>query len=154
MYNPVRQLEARVRAVNKANKYAMELSKVFAERFAPLVGCKILTVNGDILNKYVNLVAFLAEEDRTFYRYRSNLTLAFTVKARESVDENTFVYHETTITVGELEGGVLKAISPPFIGITSYTYSEIRLRRENYKVAQKLADTLKNDLYPFGETDR
>lgn len=63
------------------------------------------------------------------------------------------MYHEVTVYVGTLDGGVLKDITPANFR-TDYTPEEVEANRERYKAAKKAADEAQFYLYPFGEYDR
>jgi hypothetical protein len=87
------------------------------------------------------------------YRYASNYRLAWVAKSCEFMPPNGCMYHETTITVGDLDGPVLIKLAPLFTGRSNYTTEEIQGKRAAYETAKNAADKAKSDLHPFGEYD-
>jgi hypothetical protein len=153
MNTRLESLTAKVAAVNRANEYATRLYTALAEKFAPLVGQKILKADGTLLAKYAGLVPTLpCSPDLHVYRHSSNYSLAWTVKTCEFMPPNGCMYHEVTIYIGYLQGATLeKMISTPFTGRTDFSVEEIIGKRAAYESAKRVADELRNDLYPFGE---
>ncbi len=150
----IEKLEARIKAVNTANATANNLYTQLAQTFTPLIGQQILKQNGDLLLKIENKLPPLPNTTklRAYYR-KSNFSLNWTISANEQSDTNTH-YHETTITIGELNGLVLANITPPHIQKTDYSVEEIERLRKAYTAAKKIADTAHSALQPFGEHDR
>lgn len=156
MNTRVEKLTAKVAAVNRANEYAARLYAVLAERFAPLVGQKILKVDGGLLGKYAGLVPELPSEPSIHvYRHSSDYSLAWTVKTCEFMPPHSCMYHEVTVYVGDLRGQTLEKMTlHPFSGRTDYSVEEIMGKRAAYESAKRVADELRGDLYPFGEYDQ
>jgi len=156
MNTRVEKLTAKVAAVNRANEYAAQLYTVLAERFAPLVGQKILKVDGSLLGKYAGLVPELpSKRDIHVYRHSSDYSLAWTVKTCEFMPPHSCMYHEVTVYVGDLRGQTLEKMTiHPFSGRTDYSVEEITGKRAAYESAKRVADELRGDLYPFGEYDQ
>ena len=145
------ELAARVVATNKAHKYAVELQSKLRAAFAPLVGQKILKADGSLLAKYETLAPQCAGNDLHVYRHNSNYSLAWCVKACESVPPHGCVYYEVTAYVGDLEGQVLKSLSPALELRSDYTVKEIEGKIAAYEAAKKAADTARSEVYPFQE---
>jgi hypothetical protein len=156
MNTRVEKLTAKVAAVNRANEYAARLYAALVEKFAPLVGQKILKVDGTLLAKYEGLVPVLpCSPDLHVYRHSSDYSLAWTVKTCEFMPPHSCMYHEVTVYVGDLRGATLEKMTVhPFTGRTDFSVEEITGKRLAYESAKKVADELRNDLYPFGEEDR
>jgi hypothetical protein len=150
------RLAARVRAINKANAYAIELYGQLAAVFAPLVGKEIQKNGGDLLAKVAKLMPVLPNRhDLMVYYHRSNFSLGWTVKTCEMIEgTHTCTYHETTVYIGELDGHTLTKLCDPFTARTDYSEAEVRANRKAYEDAKKIADDLHSKLYPFGEYDR
>jgi hypothetical protein len=155
MNTRLESLTAKVAAVNRANEYATRLYAALVEQFTPLVGQKILKADGTLLAKYAGLVPNLpCTPDLHVYRQTNDYSLAWTVKTCESTDHSC-MYHEVTIYVGYLKGATLENMIPtPFTGRTDFSAEEIIGKRAAYESAKRVADELRNDLYPFGEHDR
>lgn len=153
MNTRVEILTAKVAAVNRANEYATRLYAALVEQFAPLVGQKILKADGTLLAKYAGLVPNLpCTPDLHVYRHSSDYSLAWTVKTCEFMPPNGCMYHEVTVYVGDLRGQTLEKMAiHPFAGRTDFSVEEITGKRAAYESAKRVADELRNDLYPFGE---
>lgn len=156
-------LEAKVAAVNAANKAANELYDSLVEVFRPLVGQKILKADGSLMAKVQKLMPSLPDTRSGSsilyaYRHASAYSLAWTVKACESSegkyeDCQYANYHETTVYVGKITGDVLTDIEPPPNFPTQYDARTVTLARENYHKAKAAADAAYSKLHPFGEHD-
>jgi len=151
------KLEAKVAAVNKANAYAMHLYGILAEILTPLVGTKILKTDG-YLTKAVEKLFPVLPNTRELMVYKLSSsginTLAFGVKTCEPVQNGeSYVHHETTVYIGNLDGQTLIEIGTPFIARPNYTAQEIIERRDAYKKLQEAADDARYALRPFGVSD-
>ena len=78
MYDAKIALDAKVKAVNKANAYATKLYPMLASVFKPLVGQKVLKADGSILAKYAKLMPdfLLAPEGIHVCQHMSKYSLA------------------------------------------------------------------------------
>ena len=145
-------LTAKVGAVNKANKYANELSGELVRFFTDYVGKKILKADGTLLAKIAALAPkFKNSTSISVYRQNSNFTLAWVVKTCEPLPPHSCVYHETTIWVGDLDNGLLKGVredKQPYK--TDFSVEEISKKREEYEKVKNQLDEIEGDLYPFG----
>jgi hypothetical protein len=154
MNTRVEKLTAKVAAVNRANEYAARLYAALSANFAPLVGQKILKVDGTLLAKHERLV-LPCSPDLHVYRHSSDYSLAWTVKTCEYMPPHSCMYHEVTVYVGDLRGATLEKMTVhPFTGRTDYSVEEITGKRLAAESAKRIADELRSDLYPFGEEDR
>jgi hypothetical protein len=146
------KLQAKVKAVNRANQAATELYAKLAPIFAPLVGKKIINKEGRLLAKVWKLMPDIFQ-NWSVYHPASDYSLVFVVKTMESLPDGLCIYHETSVYVGELREGVLtKLCDAPNLQAT-YTEREIIAKRLKYEEAKKAMDEAQNDLYPFGEYD-
>ena len=149
------KLAAKVKAINKAHKYANELWPTLAEMFRPLVGERITKVDGTLFAKIVkDFPKFTNTHDLQVYRHGSNYSLAWTVKTSEMDSLNTCCYYETTLYVGDIDNGVLTKMSEPYTARTDWTSEEVVALRLDYKEKKKLADNALSALCNFGEYDR
>lgn len=155
------RLAAKVRAVNRAHEYANKLYPWLVEKFAPLVGQKILKQDGSLLAKYADLVPELpSTHNLHVYRHHSDYSLAWTVKTSEPESgdgsgPHTVLYYEVTFYVGDLRGQTLEKLTVhQFTARTDYTAAEVAGKREAYEKAKQAADDARSALYPFGEYDR
>jgi hypothetical protein len=160
----IERLSAKVKAVNEANKYAITLFSQLTAIFALLLGKDILKNDGTLLAKYQALLpVFPSGSKLRVYRSRSDYSLAWVVNAGENAGDH-WIYHETHVYIGSLEGKTLNLMTDdtgsPFSKNslcpirTNYTVQEIQGKREFYKVAKEVADKALSDLYPFGEYER
>lgn len=156
MQHPSRadKLRAAVAAVNKANAAAHKLYAQLSERFAPLVGQKILKADGSLMAKFEPLVADLPNSTAlSTYRYRSNYSLVYVVKVCEPLPPHGCTYHESSVYVGELDGQTLKSIAPPFVGRYDFTEEEITEKRAALTAAEEAVSAAQSALIPFGAHD-
>jgi hypothetical protein len=149
-------LEAKVKAVNRANEYAAQLYPTLANFFWPYTGVPITKDDGSLLKKVAKfLPPFRHDSGLMVYRLTSGYHLAWVVKTNEQIEgAQCCVYHETTIYVGKVEGNVLTEIMPWPNQKLTYTVDEVIEARRQYEAAKKAADEARNALWPFGETDR
>src|SRR4051812_4379610 len=134
--NPV--LEAKVKAVNAANKYGHELYNSLVPIFKPLIGCKIEKQDGQLLKSIQKqLPEFPYNNKLSVYKITSNYSLAYCVKTCVMIDGMEFcVYHEAVVCIGNMREGVLLEILSPFKEKTDYSAEEIQSLRENYTQAK------------------
>lgn len=155
----ISRLEARVKAINNANKYALEICPILQEFFRPYIGQKVEKADGSLLAKIADKMPSLANgNELRVYKHSSDYSLAWIIKTSENCEFNgTFhscIYHETVVYVGKLDGSILKSISNPFSAKCDYSVEEVlKLREINYK-AKETARLTESALYPFGEYDR
>lgn len=151
------RLAARVRAVNRCYKIANERYPVLLAHFRQFVGQKIETNEGNLTAKVGKKLPTFKDEKigDGFFRYRSNYSLAWTVKTCEQVEDTSgCVYYETTFYVGKMDNGVLTALeegrtdSP-----TDYKVETVVAARKAYRIAKEAADEAQGKLHPFGEYD-
>ena len=158
--NTEAQLAARVKARNRCHQVANELWVTFTEIFAPLVGQKLLTVNGAFLAKIDKMMPELPELSGSFglsvFRYPSAYNLCWTVKCSESVAGECYcVYEEVTFYVADLEGQNMGELSTNHEDFrTDFSAVEITRLRKDYEEKKKIAEKAKSALFPFGEIDR
>ena len=67
--------------------------------------------------------------------------------------ENSCLYYETTVYIGDIQNGVLTKIGSPYKGRMDYTPEEITKKREELKQAEAAFNTARSNLYPFNERD-
>ena len=149
------KLAARVLAVNNANRYAKEMYPKLVAALRPFVGKQIEKAVGGLMKKVQDaLPEFVHTVPMSVYRYASNYSLVWVMKACESVPPNGCMYHETSLYVGHLSNGVLTEFYDAPVLRTDWTVEEVERLRTDYKAAQALADKAKSALGPFGEYDR
>ncbi len=149
------KLIAKVRAVNAANAYANELYEKLKDVFVNFIGDRIEKANGELFEKVKKcLPKFINTHNLSVYRHMGNYALVYVVKSCEMIpSEESCIYHETSLYVGEMRDGVLvKLCSSPNNRI-DYTVNNVREKRLEYEKAKKIMDAAKNELYPFGEYD-
>ena len=151
-------LDAKVKAVNRANGEALKLHSVLVEIFRPLVGTKVEKADGTLLKKIADLLPELPYTSKLHvYKNVSNYFLAWNVKAVEGYGEHHCTSHEASVYVGFLANGagfVLEKLADPPDLRTDYTAEEVLAKRADFDVKRKAADAAKCALGPFGEFDR
>jgi hypothetical protein len=147
-----KRLEAQVKAQNRAAKRALELYDSLVAIFAPLVGKPVCKANG-LLAKVEALLPKLENTPALMiYKYSSNYSLVWVVKACEQVEgAESCEYREVSVYVGELRGLVLEKICDRPNLRHDHDVSEVKAIREEVKAAQKVLDEAKSKLFPFGE---
>lgn len=152
-------LSAKVAAVNKANAYALEIYPRLRLVFEPLVGQKILKVDGTLLAKVEKLLPeFPCSPGLHAYESSSDYSLRWCVKTMESYqsrqsDCQIASYYEADVYIGTLENGVLTKLYEPPILRTDFTVGEISNLRAAYEKAKEAAREARSALGPFGEYD-
>jgi hypothetical protein len=150
-----RRLEAKVKAVNRANKLGLEVYQLLAPVFVDLVGTKILKADGSLLQKIENRLPTLTNDRRTrVSRSPSRYVLAWNVQTNEPESEFTVTYHEVTVYVGDVDGDALKAIRDYTPSRTDWTVAEVLEGRRKIKEAKEALSVAEASVYPFGEYDR
>ena len=149
---------AKVKAVNRVHKAAMEWHPKLTEIWKPLVGEKITKVDGyNFLAKYAKLMPELPNsmgaDGIQLYRLTSEYSLGWCVKACEQcLGTEHCLYYEITIYIGEMSGGRLTELTknPPDYR-ADYTEEWLIARRAEFKSAAKALDNARSNLWPFGE---
>lgn len=155
-------LEAKVAAVNNANRYALELYPQLRAIFEPFIGQKIEKADGGLLMKIAKLLPeFPCKPGLHVYKMSSDYSLVWVVKTCESQaingkHDNYHVahYHETSVYVGNMRHGVLTDFCKAPELRTDYTAAEVEAAREAYRKAKQAADDARSALFNFGEYDR
>ena len=155
MRNSLNILKARVKARNAAHQYGNKIYAELVEIFCPLLGQKILKADGQLLAKIDKLLPdFPGEPAIHVYRHSSDYTLTWCVKVCEMIEgEDSCVYEEATVYVGDLGGDTLKGIFDPPDFRDDYTVEEIQEKRRIFEAKRKAFENARSDLYPFGEYD-
>lgn len=151
-------LQAKCEARNLVALEHNRLLPILAAAFAPLVGKKLLKVDGDILEKYANLAPKSPASTRELmvYRHRSNYSLAFTVKACVVYGEfgTGCTYAEATVYVGNLNGQVLESLIAPQPLPANYTPEKVLAARAEVNAAREALRRAESKLGDFGDFDR
>ncbi len=145
-------LEAKVKAVNEANRVAQEIYAILKPVVAKFVGCKILTASGEFTKEFAKALPNLDFPDIQIYSQRK-YNLSWSIKTCVSYS-GTCVYHEVGAYFGSINNQILMDVDcvPPD-GRTNWTVEEIRQKREELKIAEEILDKIKSGLRPF-ENDR
>lgn len=150
------ELEARVLAVNNANREAVRLYPILRAIFEPLVGQTLLKADGSFLAKIAKQLPIFSKTPKlSVYWHRESL--AWGVKTCQtfmapSWDEVTMTaYYEAQVNVGRLRQGILESISEPVELRTDYAVDNVMQARDRYKLVKALADQAYAELAPFGE---
>lgn len=153
-------LDAKVAAVNLANKTANETYPILRDIFEPLVGTTINKKDGTLLAKIAKLLPeFPCTPRLHIYKYSSDYSLVWVAKTcctapGMHADCQHAHYHEANIYVGHVRNGILESLHDAPNLRTDYAVDEILAARERYKIAEQAASEAKSALFPFGEYDR
>ena len=153
-------LAAKVAAVNAANAHANYLAPLLAAALAPFMGQQIDKVEGGLLQKVKRALPVLVLDANSpalqVYRDPSNYSLRFTVKTCELYGEHSCVYHEASVFVANLRGGVAEqwGDTSPALLRTDHTEAEVFALRQALDDARKAFSAAECALYPFGSFDR
>ena len=146
------KLRAMVEATNRANAEANKIRVILRSHFAQFVGKKIYKQGGDLMaNVAVHMPLLSNSHSLHVYRDRSDYALNFVVKAAVDLPDNSCVYYNARICVGEVSSGVLSKLHDIVDLRTDYTFEEIKQKREEIVAAKKVYDAAKSALYPFEE---
>jgi len=147
------RLIARVKAVNAAHQYAIELYPRLVDFFRPFVGQKIITQNTDFLHKIRSTIPELSCTPRlNVFKNRIYQSLSWTVRTSEQAGEIA-VYHEVSVYVGKVDAAVLTGFHNAPVLRTDFTVDEIVAKRKELQAAISKVDQIRGKLFPFGEND-
>lgn len=143
-------LYTRIHGVNRAHKIANELHGRLRGVFQNFLGRKVRKADGTLLAKVEKELDHLHLHvyDATIFRYRSDYSLAFTVKTCEECG-GTAYYYETTVYVGRLQDGVLVEWMDHARLKDDYDVSLVRANRESYAAAKDAPAAAESNLWPF-----
>jgi len=154
MNNPLKVLEARVRAKNRCNLAANETFRILTDIFRPLVGCKVLKQSGEFLATVEKLLPdFPYSNDLHVYRYCIKYSLVWVAKSCEQVvNGSSCLYEESSTYVANLDGQVCGSLVDNHEDYrTDYSVDEIQELRLVCKAKKKEYDAAEEAVYPFGE---
>jgi len=153
-------LDARVKATNMINAWANKVGPILLERFRPLVGVKLLKVDGSFLEKYKHLCEIpLPDKMHRYHRDNSGYWLSFNLDVCVSVEGyEGCIYEKNHVHIGNFDGQTLKDVrNAPLASETlrtNYTAEEVIALRAEFDRCKKIAQQAESALYPFGEYDR
>lgn len=149
------KLRAMVQATNAANAEANRLDSELKTHFVQFVGQKVLKKDGSLMaTVVVRMPSLPNEHNLRCHRERSSYSLYFHVTASVVLPDGSCLYAKSTMTVGDLQDGVLVSVKPFHSLRTDYTCEEIQAKRDKVAEAKKALDVAKSALYPFEEYDR
>jgi hypothetical protein len=123
------RLAAKVEATNNVYRTANEFYVKLAAVFAPLVGQKVLTADGNVLAKYAKLMPVLPHGTRLrMWKQTSNYNLSWGISGNAQAGEIS-MYAEVSLYIGDLNGGVLTKLYPAPEFRTDYTVTEVEGKR-------------------------
>lgn len=147
-------LIAKVAAANKCHTIANAITETLKVIFTPLVGVKVLKVDGSLLSKYVDLIPEWQFGDGVrIWRNSSKYTLSYVVNVCQHLPSGGCTYFETISYIADLDGDKISKIYPPYVRLTNYTVAEIAGKRKKYEELKQQMEDARSDLSPFGEMD-
>lgn len=152
------EMAAQIKANNKANKIAGEVYEVLAAFFTPLVGKKIIKVDGSLMGKIkAELPALDFGAGVTVVRdSRNGSNLVWTVQVCEKVQtpagwrDAGSVYGSATVYVGSMPADVLTEMAKPVTRRTDLAIEEVNTLLADYEAKKKIADQAESALYGTG----
>lgn len=142
-------LEAKVDAANRCRVYANMLFPKLVQYFLPLIGKKVVKMNGDVLEKHANQI--MQMHDGTL-QVVQNSSFCWTVTATTANDKKQTHYQHVLFYVGSVdEDGILETVNEfqPFQ--TNYTVEMVEKLRTEFLETRKHLDQIRTKLLPFGE---
>lgn len=151
------KIAAHVAAVNAVHAELNRVMPLLINRFAPLVGQKIMKTGG-LMEKYKSLLPAITGQDLSIYRNTSAYSLSYTVKASfcaaaGSGNYSHGIYYEQTGYVGNLDGYLLKDLYTFTPFRCDYTEAYVLTSRQGVKDAEAALSKAKSALNPFGMYD-
>lgn len=147
--------QAKVVARNRVNAQVNEIAPKFLEILKPFVGKKVI-IGGNQLSAQLTkaLDPFLGwkkiHSDLQIYRNSSTYSLCFVFKTSEMDSENSCVYQEEYVYLGDLELNNLKSIAEFTPRKTDYNLAEIESVREELTKLEAKVSELNSKLSHFG----
>jgi len=162
-----KRLEAKVRATNRVHAYVPKLREGLVQALTPFVGKKVFKQGGSLTAKVEQALEPLYKQEGSrdghngggrpsFWRQQGQYRLAFGVRTSESIEGEEYgcLYAESTIYVGEVQGGVLVKFTDEERELRSdYTADEIEGKRKAAEEAREKAREAESACWPFGERD-
>ena len=148
------QLQAKIEARNIVNAEHNRLLPLLRAAFAPLVGKKVLKVDGTLLGTLKDIMPPLSKAILNSYKLDSRYSLAFVVRACVSDLGNVCAYDEATVYVGNVNGNILESLIDPQPRPVGFTEQQVLDARKAVNVAKEALSKAQSDLAGFGEYDR
>ena len=148
------ELAAKIAARNRCNKAANELYPRLAEIFRPMVGKKVVKVDGDLVYgcRTNDLRSVLDVPGCHVYRYCSVYSLMWCVKCSENiVGQSGCVYQEASVYVASLSGQICEKIDEWTDLKTDYNLDDLVAKIDAAELAREEYDRVKGLTFPFSE---
>lgn len=153
-------LTGKVAAVNQANEVAILLKAKLDEFFRPLVGQKIVKIDGSLLGKYADQVKQIIEQIEAetgielIYRLSSQFSLGWVCKACKQTSDHGCTYYEQAVYVGDYKGQTLEKIDDRGFNLrTDFTVAEMKAKFADVETTKKAYEAAKSKLWPFYENE-
>lgn len=147
------EVEAKCKAMNKANQYGIELYEKLVAIFKPLVGQKIEKADGTLLAKIQKLIPELpCEPFFRAYKKSSNYSLFWGIYVSEPViddERNSYLNHEVSLYIGDMRDAVLMEIRDAHDRRTDYNADEVMALIADQELKKKAYEDVRNQLYKF-----
>ena len=147
---------AKVAAVNRAHRVAMDVWQTMHDIFAPLVGEKIDKADGTFLAKIAKLLPKLPHDHSiTIIRDSSEYSLAWSITCNEPIcGDCGHLYYGITTYIGGMSGGRLTNFDhhedkPKYR--TDYTVKELLELRDDCKKKKNAYEAARSACWPFDE---
>lgn len=143
------QLEAKIKARNKVNQYALEIGPRVIEALKPFIGQKVCNVGGELSKKVMGQLPALQNEFniRAFYSTGHGYTVTVQLNASETTRQGHAMYCDATVYVANLRNGILESMFPdmePADWRTDYTVDEYRALEKQIRDAESTLSTLRS----------
>lgn len=142
------KLKAKVAAINRANREAMELYPKLIAIFAPLVGQKVFKQNGELLEKIKKLIPDMPSH---IQRNHSDYNISWVVRAKEPDIYSNWIWHDAYLYIAGVRDGIIYETSNPPELRFNYNTDEVISNIEKADEAKKAYDDAVGKCWPFGD---
>lgn len=151
------KLNAKVKAVNLANKAANAWKPVLVNFFKAYVGKKIFKANGGLMASVADKMPQLGGIDKvSFYANNSQYSLWYVAKSCVGYAQSC-IYYEAGMRIGDMENGVLKSVyefdPAKDAWREDFSADEVLAKMKAVEEAEKALDAAKGNLFPFQMND-
>ena len=148
------KINAKVQAVNLANKTANQLHATLVQILTPFIGQQIIKADGKLRANITKLLPKFPNDTKILvYQGNSEYNLYWIAKACQGIGDtsgnHTCLYHETSVYVANITTGVLVSLHDAPNFREDYTVDEVIAAKLNVDEAQRSLDKAKAVLNQF-----
>ena len=150
--SPMNKLHCKINLKNLVNREHNYMLPILLERFRPLVGQKVVKESGVLLSKFLYLIPKSSVELMVCQTV-SKYCLTFVVRGSSACADSAWVYADSIIYVGFLEGQTLCRLNEYSALPVDYSYDKLIKSRELVRETREKLRLAEFYLAGFGETD-